>query len=347
MDEIMENDTILVPHGSKYTAWHRKEIPTVLTLDSIREHGLHPHIRKAPVTTMAGGMHFHIPNRKALTTIDKFGKQQCLDIVSDQYSIIQNEDVYETMLRSFEGVDIPHEISCIGTLGGLRRYFISMAVGENGGGFMVNGDRYYGHINFVTGHDGIVFTGHDSTIRIVCGNTLQLSLQGHSNFTFKVRHKGDVKSKCLELSGFLNQIMTGREMFAENMTELAERKVSYDDIKNVVSGFFVMEAFNRREKLEKGLSTRSLNAINDITDLAISGRGNAGQSFYDVLNGATEYWTSGQGVGKTTNAGRKAYSSEFGNAAEKKKKFTKYLIEDTYRTTLLEVDTKRVLGLSS
>jgi hypothetical protein len=67
---------------------------------------------------------------------------------------------------------------------------------------------------------------------------------------------------------------------------------------------------------------------------------------YDVLNGATEFWTSGDGVGRTASAGKKAYSSEFGNAAASKEKFSEYLIRGEFESSLQE-DTKRILALTS
>jgi hypothetical protein len=57
---------------------------------------------------------------------------------------------------------------------------------------------------------------------------------------------------------------------------------------------------------------------------------------YDVLNGATEFWTSGEGVGKTTTEGRRAFSSEFGTGSERKQEFSRYLIKGDYDTAAYE-----------
>ena len=131
------------------------------------------------------------------------------------------------------------------------------------------------------------------------------------------------------------------------METLAAVKVNASDIRQVVGGYFVMEAFKRGERLEDGFKTRSLNMIDGITDLAISGRGNSGQSLYDALNGATEFWTSGDGVGRTASSGKKAYSSEFGTAAANKEKFAHHLTSEAFKSTSLEEDTRRILTLAS
>ncbi len=344
--QITEIDTVLCPEGSKYRTWHGLEQTSAkpITLEVARDHDLLPVVRKSPIHV--AGNHPPIENFKALTTWDKNGELTTLDVVSDRYSIIQNEQIFKTMSESFKGTGLEYTLSCIGTLGGLKKFFISVAVGDDDGGFTVNGDKFHGNVNFNTSHDGGSFFANDSLTRIVCGNTLRQSMNGDKNVSFKIRHKGDTASKGKDLSRYLQAVFTSREVFAENMGKLAEQRVAGDDIKQIVGGFFVKEAFKRGEKLEEGFKTRSLNMIDGITDLAISGRGNSGRSLYDALNGATEFWTSGDGVGRTASAGKKAYSSEFGNAAASKEKFSEYLVKGEFESSLQE-DTKRILALTS
>lgn len=344
--QITSIDTVLRPAGSKYRTWHGldTEIHRPISLPVADEYGVLPVVSKEALFT--AGREAPVKNFKALTAIDKNGEKQTLDVVSDRYSIIQNEQVFKTMSESFKGTGLDYTLSCIGTLGGLKKFFISVAVGDDDGGFMVNGDKFHGNVNFITSHDGGSFHAHDSLTRIVCANTLRSSMAGNKNVKFKIRHKGDTASKCEDLSRYLNGVFTARDEFVENMGKLADQRVAGDDIRQVVGGFFVKEAFKRGEKLEEGFKTRSLNMIDGITDLAISGRGNSGRSLYDALNGATEFWTSGDGVGRTASAGKKAYSSEFGNAAASKERFSEYLIRGEFESSLQE-DTKRILALTS
>jgi hypothetical protein len=64
------------------------------------------------------------------------------------------------------------------------------------------------------------------------------------------------------------------------------------------------------------------------------------------LNGATEFWTSGDGVGQSATAGKKAYSSEFGTAAANKERFAEYLTSGLFQSTDLEANTQRILALA-
>jgi hypothetical protein len=343
---ITEIDTVLRPAASKYQTWHGldKISHEPITMQVAREFGLLPTVEKSPIYVGNGE---RVENFKALTTVDKSGNNVTLDVVTDRYSVIQNEDVFRTMSEAFKGTGLEYTLSCAGTLGGLKKFFISVAVGDDSGGFTVNGDKFHSNLNFITSHDGGSFHAHDSLTRIVCANTLRSSMNGKKNVDIKIRHKGDTASKCADLTRYLNQVFTSREQFIEQMETLAAVKVNAADIRQVVGGFFVMEAFKRGEKLEDGFKTRSLNMIDGITDLAISGRGNSGRSLYDALNGATEFWTSGDGVGRTASAGKKAYSSEFGTAAANKEKFAHHLTAIVRSpNTALEGDTRRILALA-
>ena len=342
---ITEIDTVLCPEGSKYRTWHGLEqtTPLPITMQVARDYDLLPTVEKSPIYVGNGE---RVENFKALTTVDKTGQKVTLDVVTDRYSVIQNEQVFKTMSEAFKGTGLEYTLSCIGTLGGLKKFFISIAVGDDSGGFTVNGDKFHSNLNFITSHDGGSFLAHDSRTRVVCWNTVRASMNGGKNVDFKIRHKGDTAAKCADLSRYLNDVFTSREQFIEQMETLAAVKVNAADIRQVVGGYFVMEAFARGEKLEDGFKTRSLNMIDGITDLAVSGRGNSGQSLYDALNGATEFWTSGDGVGRTASAGKKAYSSEFGTAAANKEKFAHHLTSEAFKSATLEEDTRRILALA-
>jgi len=337
--EITELDSVLVPEGSKYRAWHglEKRVGESITIGDVREHGLHPRIVEGTVTAAIGDQQVTLKDYKSLVAITNKGAMHPLHISGNRYSIIQNEDVWQTMSTAFQGVEIPYKLTCVGTLCGLRRYFISVEIGD--GGFEVNGEQFHGNINFVTSHDGsLAFRAYDSLTRIVCNNTLNWSVAGDKNLDFKVYHKGDATAHCEKLGEYLNAVLHGRVVFTEAMERLAAIQVADTDIEAVVGGYFLNKAFERGEKLER-FSTRTLNQVQGISDLARRGLGNSGRNMYDVFNGATQYYTSGEGVGKTTSVGRKAFSSEFGTAADRKQEITNYLIKGHYNTAADEART--------
>jgi hypothetical protein len=71
-----------------------------------------------------------------------------------------------------------------------------------------------------------------------------------------------------------------------------------------------------------------MNAAREIADLFANGIGNNGRNLYDLANGATEYWTSGNGTGRKANLASRVYRSQLGSAAEHKRNFIAMLAGD-------------------
>ena len=65
------------------------------------------------------------------------------------------------------------------------------------------------------------------------------------------------------------------------------------------------------------------------------GIGNEGRTLYDLANGATEYWTSGLGVGRNADTASQVYRSEMGSAADRKHEFITMLADDKTRPVML------------
>jgi hypothetical protein len=170
----------------------------------------------------------------------------------------------------------------------------------------------------------------DSMIRIVCMNTFQWSRQAAAD-KFKVYHTKNASFALEGLADLLNAILKGRAEAAEVMEYLANHKCDSNDALAMAAGYFC-EATDSVK-----LSTRAFNAATEIADLFSNGIGNAGRSLYDLLNGATEYWTSGNGTGKAgkTNTASRVYRSQLGQAAEHKVRFIGMLSDETARKEAL------------
>ena len=90
------------------------------------------------------------------------------------------------------------------------------------------------------------------------------------------------------------------------------------------------------------LSTRAFNSAQAIVGLFSNGLGNHGKSLYDLANGATEYWTSGDGVGRKADQATKSYKAEFGMAADHKTRFVELLANEDERNRAKEIGAEAV-----
>jgi hypothetical protein len=258
-----------------------------------------------------------------------------LHIPKAKYGVIDNRQVIECMKASFK--DLGVKITTAGTLDSLKKFFVSVDIGESEQ--IINKDQFKCYVNFVTSHDGtMAMDAYDSLIRIVCMNTLNASREAAGNAGFKVYHTKNAQLAMDGLAELFNAILKGRANLREVMEYLADHKCEANDALAMAAGYFCIET------QVKEIGTRSFNAAQGITNLFANGLGNHGRSLYDLANGATEYWSHGDGVGKAkiSNAAQRAYRSQFGSAASHKEKFVAMLANDDRRGEALEIGRKAV-----
>jgi phage/plasmid-like protein (TIGR03299 family) len=240
--------------------------------------------------------------------------------MTDHYKVMPNEDIYRAIEKSMEGVE--HTITTAGTLDRCRRFFVTVALGEHRG-FTVAGDKFQSYVNFLTSHDGsLALQFYDSMTRIVCNNTLNMSLYGRKNMHMKIRHTSGADMELDHISQFLNTLLMRREEFSQDMSRLAEQKVSHEEAYDAITGW-------QHERVGKPakMSTRSQNAIEGIYELFHRGKGNLGETRYDVWNGLTDYYSNGDGVGKQVEPLQRVANGLFGGASNLKVIFTNRILQ--------------------
>lgn len=321
MSGIKEIDSVLIPQGSDYRMYHGLEIESrdqFITPRDARENGVFFPIRMADVSATVNGKTIPLDNHKHLMADTADGLVP-LHMATKKYQKIENETFARPVVNALRQSAPDSKLSAMGTLNGLKTFFMSFKMDDH----TINGEKHSGYLNVVGGHNGTANRVFLSDLRLECMNSIHAALAGRKGYIdLKVTHSGNVDIKCADLTKDITGLIEQRKHFAEAMGILAAQKVVEQDIAAIAAGFFLKDAFGKVDKF----STRTLNAVSGITDLAIRGRGNRGETMYDVLNGATEYWTSGDGVGRDTSSSAKAYSSEYGTAAKHKVNFADYLL---------------------
>jgi hypothetical protein len=258
-----------------------------------------------------------------------------LHIPKAKYGVISNAEVVDCMKKSFKEMGV--KVTTAGTLEGLKKFFISVDIGDSKQ--IINKDEFECYVNFITSHDGTIsMDAYDSTIRIVCMNTLNASREAAGKAGFKVYHTKNAALAMDGLAELFNAILQGRANLKEVMQYLDSHKCDANDALAMAAGYFCMETDTDT------IATRSFNNAQGIANLFANGLGNNGRSLYDLANGATEFWSSGDGVGKkTTSTGaQRAYRSQFGSAASHKEKFVAMLANDDRRSQALNIGRKAV-----
>lgn len=344
-------DEVYAPDGGQ---WHGLAKPPLAEdggkIGNATVNRLCPKVRELRVSGEIDGVTVTLPNHKALVadyrecrpelvklnpdlsvTLDENAFVP-LHIPKNGYKVISNCEIYEATKKALDGIDA--DIVTAGTLGAGKRFFLSVDLrGESNIEIrrIVQGvahrDEVLAYLNMITSHDGtLAAKGYDSTVRIVCQNTLNWSLQAAGEVGFSVYHTAGAEVAVERMGELINAILRGRAQFKNTMELLDSQAVGAADAYAIALAYFVIGQSAGKESLEYEVSKKSRNAAEEIATLFSRGRGNFGRTAYDLLNGATDYWTNGNGTGKKTQKWEKVGKANFGGAAEHKSAFVNLLV---------------------
>lgn len=238
-----------------------------------------------------------------------------LSTMGNDYCRIENSAIVESAFNAFDAIGCKVKLSTAGTLEKCRKFFLSFQL-EGHEGMTAGGDAIASYLNFITSHDGeYSVKAYDSHIRIVCMNTFRWSLESAGNARFDVKHTKNAAGQFENLEAFLQDILNGRDVLKQTLESLQAIECDVVSAENFAKGYLA-----KVNKVPRGmeLSSRSKNAALELVNLFQVGTGNNGETLSDLWNAGTEYWTSGEGTGKQSNATQRACKSAFGMAAEHK-----------------------------
>lgn len=160
-----------------------------------------------------------------------------LAIVSPKYKAVQPKQVLEFFRDLVEKSGF--ELETAGTMKGGRRFWALARTGL--GGEVVDGDNVNTYLLLVTSCDGgLATTAQFTSIRVVCNNTLQMSMRANHGMRVSVRHNTEFNPDSIKaelgvnatevytdfmdrMKGFANTSMTG-SLAEEIIEELFARK---------------------------------------------------------------------------------------------------------------------------
>ena len=259
--------------------WHRlgQTSDRQLTAEeAIKEARLDWEVEQVPVYHQADGEMIEVPDQYCVRRTDN---NRVMSVMSKRYQMIQN---HETFSFADDIVGSGKAIwDTAGSIAGGRVVF--MQVELEGRLFLKSNpdDQTVKKVLFINSHDGSkALMGMITPVRVVCQNTLNAALGSKSN-QFKIYHRKNFQSKKDEAAKILGLASAFYDDLQTVMDTLAEQQVS----KTYVEGF--INALIPSSKDE--VSTRTENRRNQIIHLFSNGRGNNGETKWDLYNSVTEY----------------------------------------------------------
>ena len=236
---------------------------------------------------------------------DNFGQ---LGIVSPDYKIVQPGEVLEFFRDLVDSGNMKLE-----TAGSLDNGKKVWALAKTNQDFRVFGqDQVEGYLLLATSFDGTLSTRAQFTsVRVVCNNTLQVSVRGKSSNAVSIPHSAMFNHNQVKLD--LGILDDGFKQFEEQANLLAQRNMSDKEAIR-----FIMNVLTGEDDAEK-LSTRSANVVKHVYGLyAGNGMGSslrsANGTAWGALNAVTEYVDHQQG----RNVNNRFRSAQFGIGATTK-----------------------------
>lgn len=202
-------------------------------------------IEQAPVefgyTTNGMKVRGKVADKKVLYRSDSFAP---LGTVGDRFQVVQPHDVLEFFRDLTEKSGM--QIETAGTLFGGRRFWTLAHIGDTCE--IVPGDKVGGYLLLCTGADGtLATTGKFTTVRVVCNNTLSMSLNESGKHSISHKMKFDPEHMKQSLGLAHDEF----RVFKENMTRLSDKSVSIARAERLAFDLLKPDSFDKANETEK------------------------------------------------------------------------------------------------
>jgi phage/plasmid-like protein (TIGR03299 family) len=307
---ILENDTVTAIEET----WHglEKRVDAI----NLENSGLDWLVTSQTPTFVFNGVQKPVENNQVIYRQDT---GLVLHNAKSSYEIIQNCRLFEMVSNSLEGIS--HKIVSCGSLDNCKKVFISVAIDEKQD-YMVGREQFKAYLNIFSSHDGTYpVIAHDSNVRMVCMNTVRMSLRDNAvsgKYNLRVMHTKNSSYKISNMEETLETIFEKRDEWFEIYADLKMKQVSEEKAKQILTGFNCTSSSD--------LSTRSKNITDAQFHLFKKGAGNSGETLGDLLNGVTQYYTH-----EASDDQNKLFqSNEIGSFGKRKEDFFNGLIDDAW-----------------
>lgn len=243
------------------------------------EAGLNWNIISKQASFEVDGKYVPYPGKTILHRSDTLAP---LSIVSDKYNVVQPGEVLEFFRDLTE--DLGMKMETAGSLFNGQRFWALANTGE--AGVVLGKDEVKGMLLLTSSCDGGSPTvAQFTSVRVVCNNTLSMSLSESGQTRAKVRHRREFKPEDIKAS--LGLMHTTWNEFMSSITAMSKAKVTDKSALTMIQQIL---ASNEEELLL--LPKAKVRKSEEILNIYKNGMGSEMSygTIWGVLNGVTEYY---------------------------------------------------------
>ena len=241
-----------------------------------------------------------------------------LSVVGQDYGVMQNETFWGILEHVYQSRPV---VETAGTLGNGKRVWALISAGEHS---IQAGDKVLEYDLWVNSFDGsYALSCLGTVVRVVCQNTLTMAVGKARKRLMSVKHTINVNQTAASAVATLTASRDARLVELAKMRRLAELDMSFDEavqfFRDLMGVTSVTEAH-----------TRTLNNVDQLTDLFSNGKGNVGETRWDALNAVTEFSDHHRTlrVGDGNRAEARFTSALLGSGADLKSRAFEMLVGD-------------------
>ncbi len=245
----------------------------------LTEYGLDFRIEKEKLTGTSGREtpYFGLYNSKT---------NKCINTVKEGYTVSQNDEIVELVLRGMEKFGNKLTVSKGGSLNGGRKVFIQLGIEGEG---KVAGDIIKRYVTIIDSNDG------STSLAIGIGD-LTMSCQNQFNKFYKgsdvkFRHTATIEEKLLTIPHLIETALEKSLRQIEIYNKFASTEVSKNLAHELVKALLGFDKKYTALDVLKEKSTRSINRMEALYSRIETEMSGKGQNLWGLHSGVTSYTT--------------------------------------------------------
>lgn len=250
------------------------------------------------------------------------------DIAGKDRLKFQDDELKQAVWEALDSAGVHPRLVYEGTLDNQQTSFFRFRIDEFAKS--VSGRKLLGQLTCIDSKSSKQqFEAIDHITDTVCYNTIAIARGETQNIRVRIKRTKNAGVKFLDFLKTIEAVYETFTSYVSKIKDMASIPMTMEQAEKILIGF-------EHQGKSKELTTRTLNKVAEELRLFKQGKGNNGETMLDLYNGVTEFYSKGDGSGKTTQPTQKWYSSEFGGAMDKKVQFYESFLSDEMLDSLAE-----------